>query len=339
MTRITFPRLLIAAFLLFFLSAGCSPTTDPAGEAEQGEKEGSEEKVVQVVTTLFPLGDIVSQIGGEKVEVTVLLPRGSSPHTFEPTAEQARKLSEADLIVFVGGGLDNWAMKVETSPDADGRAVELTDKLEKYLIDYQSVKLEEEHGKREAHANEDGKEAHDEHHHQHGPHDPHIWMDPVLVRDQISPLIAEKLSSVLPGAEDYFEENLEAFKTELTDLHRDIETTVERFARSRFISYHSAWRYFAERYGLQEVASVEEFPGKEPSARWIKELVDLAETYEIEVIFAEPQLSPRAAEVIAGEINGEVLVLDPLGGEGIEGRDSYITLLRYNTGIFEKALR
>jgi ABC-type Zn uptake system ZnuABC Zn-binding protein ZnuA len=84
---------------------------------------------------------------------------------------------------------------------------------------------------------------------------------------------------------------------------------------------------------------VEEFPGKEPSAKWLEELVKLADLHNIRVIFAEPQLGNRVAEVIASEIGGKVLLLDPLGGEGVPGRESYLELIRYNAEIFRQALQ
>ncbi len=327
---------LAVAVFLFMPPGGCSPSAGPGPEAETEGRERVEEKRVQAVTTIFPLGDILQQIGGEKAEVTVLLPQGSSPHTFEPTVDQARAVSEAELIVFVGGGLDDWAVKMDAPSPRETRVIELMEELEEFLMDYRAVELEGEEGEHDRHAHEETEGA--DHHH-HGPHDPHVWMDPLLVRDGIAPLLTAELKRILPEAGDYFEENLQEFKEELTALHREIKNEVEGFAQTRFISYHSAWGYFAARYGLEEIASIEEFPGKEPSARWLAALVDLAEEHQIDVIFAEPQLSKRAAEVISEEINGEVLVLDPLGGEGLEGRDSYLELLRYNTAIFRKALK
>ena len=111
-----------------------------------------------------------------------------------------------------------------------------------------------------------------------------------------------------------------------------------KFSKKQYISYHSAWNYFARRYGLEEVAAVEPFPGKEPSARWLTQLVRLAEEHQIDILLAEPQLSPKVAEIIAAEIKGRVLILDPLGGKGVPGRECYTDLIRYNMEIFREAL-
>jgi ABC-type Zn uptake system ZnuABC Zn-binding protein ZnuA len=164
-------------------------------------------------------------------------------------------------------------------------------------------------------------------------------MDPVLVKEQIAPLLSKELKSIYPQGSIFFEENLQSFQHRLEALHNEINEMTASFPQKRFISFHSAWNYFARRYGLEEVASVEKFPGKEPSAKWLAELVKLADLHDIRVIFAEPQLGNKVAEIIAGEIGGKVLLLDPLGGKGLPERESYLELIRYNANIFRQALQ
>jgi zinc transport system substrate-binding protein len=155
------------AIILILLTAGCfSPPGQrgPEGETKNRATEGlPSEKIVRVVATIFPLADIIKQIGGEAVEVATLLTPGSSPHTFEPTVEQARAVSEADLMVFVGGGLDNWAVKL-------GTAGEKT-----VLLEIMALLAKEE----------DSDAAFTD--------NPHIWVDPVLVKERIAPLICRAL--------------------------------------------------------------------------------------------------------------------------------------------------
>ena len=340
------------------LLTGCGPA--PSGEPEAAQTNMEDEttqdvdaaapegKTVKVVATIFPLADIVRHVGGELVEVTTLLGSGGSPHTFEPTVEQARFVSDADLVFFIGGGLDDWAVRLAEAGGNTG-LVAMLDASEDWVLEYDPVHLGEEphhhdHSNDEdhSHGHDHGHNHDDEHHdhdHHHGPHDPHIWLDPMIVKDIIAPLIAEQLEGVYPQGSAVFQENLVHFQEELDLLNREIADAVGLFQQKRFISYHSAWNYFARRYGLEEVAAVEEFPGKEPSAKWMAELVNLAATNNIQVIFAEPQLGGNAAQVIAEEIGGEVLLLDPLGGKGVGGRESYIELMRYNLKILTKAMR
>ena len=108
------------------------------------------------------------------------------------------------------------------------------------------------------------------------------------------------------------------------------------FSSKKFIAFHPAWVYFAQRYGLEQAAVIETTPGKEPSPAEIAEIVKTARAIGAKAIFAEPQFSPKAAEVIAAESGAEVLFLNPLG----EPPDfSYLDTMRYNVGEMEKALK
>lgn len=344
--------------LLIILVTGCTPSSVKPSPVDMESKEqegGGYTGMVQVVATIFPLVDIIRNVGGPLVEVTTLLPAGSSPHTYEPTVEQVKKVSGADLFVYIGGGLDDWAVKLAAAAE-DVLLVEVIKHIGEYILPYEPIRLDRSfqdtehvyhHGHEENHQDEEGiealagEESQEEHyheHHHHGPEDPHVWLDPLLVRDIIAPLVAEKLVKVDPENARYYRDNLARFQQSLDELHEEISRAVEKCKQRKFISYHSAWNYFAGRYGLEEVAAVEEFPGKEPSARWLAELVKLARDNNIKVIFAEPQLGTRAAEVIAREIDGYVLFLDPLGGETVPGRDSYLGLMRYNLRVFQEAL-
>lgn len=354
---------LAVLFSLIFLVGGCAvpvPEQEPSPvvETDVGEEPEQELKMqaVKVVTTIFPLADIIRQVGAEGVEVVNLLAAGASPHTYEPSVEQAKAVADADLVIFIGGGLDNWAVKLaEGVPQV--RLLEIMPLVEDYHLDYDPLYLPHEEGHHHSHENKychthahDHNYGHDcdghgcghddvcERGHYHSPHDPHIWLDPLLVRDVVAPLIQAELLSVNSAWQDLFQEKLSHFQLELTVLHEEIAAQVALFRQKRFISYHSAWNYFAHRYGLEEVAAVEVFPGKEPSARWMAELVKLAAKHEIKVLFAEPQLGGHIAEVIAREIGGEVLLLDPLGGVGLAGRDNYFDLLRYNTEVLARGM-
>lgn len=346
--------LIISCVLLVIPAGGCAEKNTheqvpPAVDLNVNQETAQQQKKIKVVTTIFPLADIIGQVGGEGVEVTSLLVAGASPHTYEPSVEQAKAVANADIVVYIGGGLDDWVLK-PAEGTRQARLLEIMGHMQDLLLGYDPLHLPYEEGHRHSHDNKHGHgHEHDDGHehghdaeydygHHHGPHDPHIWLDPLLVRDLVAPLLAAELSAVNSEWQSVFQENLARFQVALTQLHEEIEALVGGFKHKRFISYHSAWNYYARRYGLEEVAAVEEFPGKEPSARWMAELVRLAAQYEIKVLFAEPQLGGNTAAVIAREIGGEVLLLDPLGGEGVPGRSDYISLLRYNTQMLTRAL-
>lgn len=368
----------IMIVMILAAAAGC------AGNREVSEISADH---INVVTTIFPLADIIRELGGDRVSVSYLLPAGASPHTYEPTVEQARSIAGAHLFVYVGAGLDEWAYKLTEAAGPDLAVVELAAELDllesghyyhlaephdddhhhndhadhkdEHHDDDVDHKCHDHHKTHdEHHEDDDDHESHnDEHHedhehhehhehghhddhcHDHGPHDPHFWLDPVLVRDEISPRLFEELSLMLPDHTPYFEERLDRYRQQLTMLHDEITGAVSGFTRVDFISFHSAWQYFAWRYGLREVAIIAEFPGQEPSAGWVAELVELIKEQQIGAILTEPQFSPALAERIAEESGTKVLVIDPLGGENIPGRTSYLELMRFNLAAFKEALQ
>lgn len=328
-------RWVCAGFLVLIMAfvSGC-------GAPDVTPQTVPEEKTM-VVATIFPLADVTQNIGGDRVEVITLLPGGASPHTFEPTPRQMQQVSGADVVIQVGAGLDDWADKLTEAVGSGAIIVKVTEGMQLRPIAHRCAhehkdvcSHDQEHQCDHSHPAEDRDEP--DHTTAYG--DPHVWLDPVLVRDEIAPRIAAALAAAAPADADYFAANLESFQGVLTALDEEIARRVERLANRHFVAYHSAWSYFADRYGLVEVATVQEAPGKEPSPSWIATVVELARAHGAGAIFAEPQFSTQAAQVIADEYGGRVLILDPLGDESIPGRDSYVALMRYNITEMEKGL-
>jgi zinc transport system substrate-binding protein len=302
--------LLLLLSLPAALMIGCSRAEIP--------ETASAEPII-IVTTIFPLADLIKDLGGDRVEVSYLLPTGASPHTFEPTTEQARQVADARLFVYVGAGLDDWALKLSEIGSGELKVLELAHDVE--LL--------------EGHDCDDHEHGHD-HEHQ---ADPHFWLDPILVSNQLLPRIYEELCLIAPELQPLFDQNLIAIQGKLTALDQEITTTLASTNRKDFIAFHSAWHYFAARYGLNELAVVASFPGQEPSAGWIAELIEIINEHDVGAILVEPQFSQNLATAIAAETGIKILTVDPLGGENLPDRGSYLDLMRYNLIIFFEALQ
>lgn len=268
---------------------------------------------VRVAASTPPLADFVRQVGGEHVEVEVLVPPGASVHTFEPTAAQAEFLSQARLLVLNGVGLEFWAQDLVDAAASPKLVV---------LDTSQGIEVIAE----EAHEKEPG----------HASGNPHIWLDPANAIIQMEH-IRDALMRIDPDHRQDYQENSARFRGELEALDREIATEVATWRAKEFISFHSAYVYFARRYGLKEAAAIEESPGKEPNPQELAEIVKLARKLEARAIFAEPQFSAKAAEVLAAEAGKTVIQLDPLGG--VAGRRTYLELMRYNLAQMAKALK
>lgn len=311
--------ILLVVGMLGMAAAGCS------GSGAIGTDSGDQEPII--ITTIYPIADITRNIAGDAVSVTSLIPAGASPHTFEPTPKQMTEIAQASAFIAVGAGLDDWAQSLASAGSPDLIQIRLTDGLK--LLPHEPSVLRDEGSVHEEDATV----------HAHHGYDPHIWLDPVLVREHVVPEITRVLVELVPDREAELVANAHAYQEELDALHAEISRSLEGLDKPRFIAFHSAWRYFAARYDLIQAASVEESPGQEPSARWISEVVETARSLGARAIFAEPQFSNKAAEVIAQEFGADVLIVDPLGGEGLEGKDSYISLMRSNAAVFRDGLK
>jgi len=287
------------------------------------KQEESSDRLTAVVT-IFPLADFVENVAGDKVEVVTLLRSGDSPHTYEPSSRDMKAISRATLLVVNGAGLDFWVEKLESAA---------SDNL--VVVDT-SVALAEEGLLLSGDEHED--EGDDEDEHGHEGVNPHFWLDPVLAQKQVES-IASALVAADPANKDFYLENAADYIAQLQSLDEEIRETTEDFSSREFITFHASWTYFANRYDLVEAAVIEEAPGKEPSVAYIKDVVDLAKALKVKAIFAEPQFSTQAAKAIANDSGAEVLLLDPLGGPGLEGRDSYVALMRYNLQQMKQAMQ
>ena len=298
----------------------------PAGAAAPSGK-------LLVATTIVPLGDFCQQIGGDLVQVQVLIPPGASPHLFEPVPSVMARASQARVFVYIGAGLEPFAAKLLGARGSSGQVVvEAAHGL--HLLQETHHRGHKEPGNRGPTASHQEKEAPP------GKHlggNPHIWLDPVLAMD-ICRKIAAALIQADPDHRARYEANLQEYLAALEALHQEIQQQARDWTLRNFVSFHPSFAYFARRYNLHEVGVIEEAPGREPTPRQLQDLVAAVRGAGIRVVFAEPQFNPRVAEVIAQEAGVKVLMLDPIGGPPPYG-SNYLKLLRYNLSMLNQALR
>lgn len=167
---------------------------------------------------------------------------------------------------------------------------------------------------------------------------PHVWLDPVLVRDRILPALSEALVAADPGGADAIRVRAAAFSDSLTALDDEIRDLLDGTPTRLFVAAHPAWAYFAARYGLTQVGVLHPSPGEEIGTRELARLVREARQDGVRAVIAEPQLGRAGVAALAEELDVRVEVADPIGGEGIDGRDRYLPLMRWNARAFARAL-
>lgn len=285
----------------------------------------AQEERIPVTASIVPLADFCRQIGGDRVDVQVLVPPGASPHTFEPPPSVVARASSAKLFLYVGVGLEPWAERLVKSLKKSSVALEAAKGLPLIRDGGGGELPESKHG--------GGKQAHS---HSHRGANPHIWLDPLLAKE-ICSKIAEALIRVDPPRKEYYEKNLGKYLEKLEALHQEIQERVNTFRIRKYVCFHPAYVYFSRRYGLEEAGVIELSPGREPSPKHLRNLVAAIREHGIQVVFAEPQLNPRVVEVIALEAGVKVAMLDPLGGRPPYGSD-YLALMRYNLQVMAESM-
>ncbi|MBU4392089.1 MAG: metal ABC transporter substrate-binding protein [Actinobacteria bacterium] len=312
---------------------------------------------MKVAASTVPLADFCTEVGGDLVEVRTMVPPGASPHTYEPTTEQMKFMSDAKVFVQNGLNLEAWAadiVKKVDNPDlVDVVAGDNVPKSELIEVgggdecqhgegedrgdheetDHEQGGLEEEAD----HEHEEGEESEG---HDHGVYDPHVWLDPNLAIYEVE-AIRDGFIKADPENEDTYRENARRYIEELGELDEYVKGETSTFTEKKFVSFHPAFMYFAHRYGLEQVGVVEELPGKEPSAGEIAELIDGMKREGVKVIFTEPQFNPQAAQAIADEAGANVVLksLDPLGNPDDPETCTYIKLIKHDTGVMAEVMK
>jgi zinc transport system substrate-binding protein len=230
---------------------------------------------------------------------------------------------------MVGAGLEFWAQKLITATTSEDLVVV------RAIDGVQLLRVDGHHHALQKHPAEDHEVPHDGDEHRGG--NPHVWLDP-LVAKSLAQRIALALIELSPEHAEDIHQRLDRYLEKLNELDEVIRETVRQFQSKEFVAFHPAWSYFARRYGLVEVAVIQESPGREPTPKDLQRIIQAIEDHGIKAVFAEPQINPSAASAIASEAGVEVLLLDPLGGSDLPGRDSYIGLMGYNLEIMREAM-
>lgn len=274
---LVFISLFVAAILLSLL-CGCSEQQGPAGE----------EKLV-VAVTIPPQEEIVRAVAGDRVDVLVLVPPGSDPHTYEPSPQQVAEASRASLYLAIGRGL----LPVEDT---------LSSRLQSLHPDLVVVDTSSGIG-----FIGDGHSR-----------DPHIWLSPknavIMVKN-----IEDALIRADPSNETAYREGAGDYIRQIEDLDHAITGYFAGKENRTVIVSHPAWAYFARDYNLT-ITSIEE-EGKEPTPRDLAALVVSAREAGVTVIFADAIENRRNAEVIAAEIGATVETVNPLAADYLANLD------------------
>lgn len=321
---------LIPLLILVLLLAACSGAT--TGSTSQTEDDAK----LHVYTTVYPLTYFTERIGGDSVTVESIYPAGSNEHSFEPTQQDMIALAEADLMFYVGLGLEGFIDSAQkTLKNEKVEFVATADSIADEELAAATSHEEELHRDEEAHE----ERAHDGH--DHGSTDPHVWISPVLSQ-KLAESIKESLSEADPENAETYKSNYAELKIELEELDRSFAEMAENAENKTFFVSHAAFGYLAEPYGLEQVAIAGLNSQDEPSQKELTEIVDLAKEKNIKHIIFEQNVSSNLTEVIQKEVGAEALEMNNLGvltQENIDNEETYFSLMEKNLETLKTALQ
>ena len=308
---------LIALFASFGWSAGGSAHAAAADQANHVDAAA----VPRVVATFSVIGDMVRQIGGDEVRLTVLVGGDADPHLFDPSASDARRLSEADLVLEHGLGLEGWIDRLYRASGSKAPRITVSDAMQIRRVGTSCC---------DAHA--DGL-----------PVDPHTWHSVANARE-IARAVAQALASAAPHRAELFQKRAAALDAELSALDAWVRDQVNRIPseRRRLVTAHESLGYFAEEYGFEVIGVVIPSMSTEAADRSPSELAALVRQVRaaaVPAIFADASHSTRLARTVAREAGVATVVLLRTDGLGATPQtDTYVRMMRSNVTAIVEAL-
>jgi zinc transport system substrate-binding protein len=263
-----------------------------------GEENLCNGNSVNVAVSIVPQKYFVEKIAGDLARITVLIPPGANPESYELSPSDMRAVSEADVWFTIGLQRESIWLSDFASVNEQIKIISTIESIQRLPIGRYGIP--EEHFQE----SDDGSHQHDP-----GEIDPHVWLSPELVREQAA-VICESLCEIDPENSGVYTDNLTLFLQEIDDLQNTIHTLLDPCAGEEFIVFHPAWGYFADEFNLWQIPI--EISGSEPSPGEMSRLIDFGRSNTVKVVFVSPQFSQSSALTIASELTANVTAIDPL---------------------------
>lgn len=248
----------------------------------------------KVVTSIRPVQALVYAILGEIGQPAVVMEPGASPHVYALKPSQMEMLQDADVVFWIGPGLETALAGPLSKLDEDVRVVSLLNAPGLDLIHY---------GDGEAHGG-----------HEHGTVDPHVWLSPKNAQVLLD-FIAAELTRESPGNRTIYEKNLRVAKNRMALLERQATKMLAPVLNEPYMVQHDGFGYLARDFGLNEVGHLQTLPGREPGARHIADVRATIADKGVQCLFHEPQFTPTLAKQLAKETGVHLAEIDPMGAD------------------------
>ncbi len=303
-------RFVITAFT-GLIAIGCSTETTPPTSSDPTSSTSSGPKIV---TTFLPVHLFTKAVVGDTGQVDILISPGTEVHDYQATPEDAKLLAQADILIENGLGMEGFLSGlVANAGNSKLQQIDASEGIE--------AMEEEEHGHDEHGHDEHGHDGHghghDEHKDKGGTHghhhpegNPHVWLDPVLAQQQVAN-IRDRLIEIDPDNADSYRSNAEAYIQQLQKLDSEFKEKLAPVQGCNFITFHDAFPYLAQRYGLQQEAIVH-IPEDSITPQDIQRVQQLAKEHSVKALLTEPGIEDKRIEQISSDLNLSLEAINPL---------------------------
>ena len=278
----------ITSSLLAFATLAVAMAQSPAPKAEK----------LNIVTSFLPVQSHTLAIAGDHANVKQLLAKDTGPHDFQLTPADVKKLSDADLLIINGAGIEEWLGELIKKSGNKNLVVVDTSNGIKLVESPEEIEIGHSHSHAHDHDHGDGA-------------NPHIWLDPVIAKKQAANIVAA-LQKADPSNASAYAQNGKVYEAKLSALDSDYRSTLAQLPNNNLVTFHDAFPYLAARYKLNYVGAISEFPEKDPTPKQLAALVDKIRSLKVGVLFAENGYAPGLLKKIAGETGAKVSELDTL---------------------------
>ena len=283
--------------------------------------QATDGRAAEIVVSIKPIHSLVAGVMGETGAPFLLLRGAASPHTYQMRPSEARAMSGADLVVWVGPALETFLERPIANLGARAAVVALHEVPGMRLLPNRKGGIHD-HDDADDHGDE-----HEEHGHEHGEFDMHVWLDPGNAR-RIVEAVAEALARVDPGHAPTYRSNAEAVRQRIDALDSSLRTRLAPVRERAFIVFHNAYQYFELAFGLNGRGAIAVDPARPPGAKRLADLRAALSEHDIRCVFAEPQFEPDLVRTVVGETGIRIATLDPIGADIEPGPDAWFEIMR-----------
>lgn len=284
-----------------------------------------------VVASLKPVGFIAAAIADGVTPVDVLLPDGASEHDYSLRPSDAKRLKNADLVVWVGPEMEAFMAKSAAElPAQKNLAMVNIDGVKPLLIS--GGEDEDEHT-----AEKSEEQDADTHHHHHGEFNMHLWLSPEIAR-KTAVAIHGKLLELMPQDKAKLDANLQQFEVALADTDKRVSAQLAPVRNKGYFVFHDAYTYFEKQYGLSPTGHFTVNPEIQPGAKRLHQIRTQLVEQKAVCVFAEPQFRPAVIDAVARGTQVRKGTLDPLGTDISLAKDSYVKFLSQLSSQYESCL-